>query len=398
MGTVAVTGPQLKIHKQPISLFEWFLSWLRQGASPTRERRPVTRQREHSRSSLGPAASAAPRELESRGAGRSELAPREPQQRKAEASALPRLVTKPSIVCLDLVNQRTLAVSGAEQALLERIAQRVESGKFELPQLPATSMALVNLAGKPGVDVSRLVDLISSDPSLASELLRTANSVLYAAHVPAETLNQAVMRIGLRGLRSLIFSVSVKGTILRLGKLQTFSEEIWRQAHSVASISRDIAPLVGQEKDRAFLIGLLHDVGKIALLSILAQEASDSELVTPAAVGRVFFVHHERAGALLAEKWRLSEELISVAGNHHRFQENLEFGQSAALASLAHKLDLHLTQDDEEAFLALLSCEELEFLGVSPERRRAVLEKARRTFELGPLLGEPAAESEPHAA
>lgn len=298
-----------------------------------------------------------------------------------QSAEKPRLVSKPSLPNLDHSSHRELKVTTAERELLDRVSARIERGEFDLPHLPATSMALLNLAGKSGVDVGRVVELISSDPTLASELLRTANSVLYATHVPAETLNQAVMRIGLRGLRSLVFTVSVKGTILRLGSLQNFSEEVWRQAYSVASISRRIAPLLGEDRDHAFLVGLLHDIGKIALLSMLSKEGDDSSSTTPATVGRIFYVHHERAGAMLAAKWRLSEELISVAGNHHQYLQNGEFGRSAALASLAHKLDLHLSFDDDEAFNALLSAEEFEYLGVAQGRRRAILDQARGSFD-----------------
>lgn len=315
------------------------------------------------------------------GAESGESAPPEEERR--------RLVSKPALANLDHAAHRELRVSSAERQLLDRLSERIERGQFDLPHLPATSMALVHLTGRAGVDVGRVVELISSDPTLASELLRTANSVLYATHVPAETLNQAVMRIGLRGLRSLVFTVSVKGTVLKLGQLQGFSEEIWRQAFSVASISRRIAPLLGEDKERAFLVGLLHDIGKVALLAMLAQEELASA-ATPASVGRAFYVHHERAGALLAAKWRLSEELISVAGCHHRFQENEAYSRSAAIASLAHKLDLHLSFEDEAAFLSLTSCAELDFLGVPEGRRRGLLEQARHAFQ---ALGQEAREA-----
>ena len=72
-----------------------------------------------------------------------------------------------------------------------------------MPQLPSTNLAAIEVASDPSADVAELVELISSDPLLCSELLKTANSVLYATHVPAESMHDAVMRIGLRALRSL---------------------------------------------------------------------------------------------------------------------------------------------------------------------------------------------------
>jgi putative nucleotidyltransferase with HDIG domain len=282
----------------------------------------------------------------------------------------------------NLDSKRVLAQSldEPENALLERVTKKIETGKFDLPHLPATSMALVNLAGKPGVDVNRVVQLISSDPSLAGELLRISNSVLYATHMPAGTLNEAVMRIGLKGLRTLIFSVSVKGTLLKVKGLASFSEEVWRQAFSVATLARKIAPLVGFDRERAFLVGLLHDVGKIALLDMLSKEMQRGSRLSPATVGRVFYLHHERAGEKLATAWRLDEELTSIAGQHHAFGSNETYEKAAALASLAHKLDLHLCFEDSSDFNQLVSAPEFESLGLPHNRRQAVLDQARRAF------------------
>ncbi len=287
----------------------------------------------------------------------------------------------PAVPNLDGKRWLTESLNADEAALVERIGESIASGKFELPHLPATTLALVNLAGKPGVDVTRVVELISSDPSLAGELLRVSNSVLYSTHVPASTLNEAVMRIGLRGLRTLIFSVSVKGTVMKMKDLSQYSKEVWRQAFSVATIARKIAPLLEIERERAFLIGLLHDVGKIALLAMLSKEMRRGTIVSPATVGRVFYTHHELAGSRLAEKWRLDAELVSIAGQHHNCKANQEYERGAALASLAHKLDLHMGFDDEASYRGLVRCPEFESLGISEGRRMAVLDQARRAYE-----------------
>jgi len=278
---------------------------------------------------------------------------------------------------LDCRSHLQTPLAKRETELVERIGAAIEVGRFELPQLPATSMALMSLSGRADVEVDQVVRLVSSDPSLASELLRLSNSVVYATHVPAQTLNEAVMRIGLRGLRSLIFSVSVRGSVMRLKKLEAFSEEIWRQAFSVASIARAIAPALGMDRERAFLVGLLHDIGKIALLAMLAKETRGGDPPSPATVGRVFYVHHERAGRALASRWRLDDEIVSVAGNHHDFQSNPDFGRSAALASLAHRLELHLSYEDEDLH-ELTQAPELEFLGVPEEQRLGIVDLARR--------------------
>ena len=277
--------------------------------------------------------------------------------------------------------QLRTSLDARERVLLQSLANKIAAGRLELPQLPATSMALISLSGRADAEVSQVVELISTDPSLAGELLRLANSVIYAAHVPAETLNTAVMRVGMTGLRALVFSVSVRGSVLRTKSLEVFTEEVWRQAFSVATIAREIAPIFRMDKERAFLVGLLHDVGKIALLSMMSKEMAKDDTISPAMVGRVFHVHHQRAGRALAENWRLNAEIVSVAGNHHQYRTNEEFGRSAALASLAHTLDLFLSFNDDAAYRGLLETPEFDFLEVTPEHREAVLDTARRIYQ-----------------
>lgn len=265
--------------------------------------------------------------------------------------------------------------SAREAAVVSAVGRRVEAGDLVLPVLPTTSMAAVDLASRPSAEVAAVVELIAGDPVLSSELLKISNSVLYAGHAKCESLREAVMRIGLRALRSMIFSISMRAVLLRDKALARMAEEIWRQAHSVSLMARGLAPLLGMDRERAFLIGLLHDIGKVALLDTVRQEAADIEL-RPALLGRVFYLHHERAGERLARAWKLPDELVSVAGRHHRFDRNAEHGRSAALASLAHALDLGLTLGGPGHLERLLERPELEFLGVEPARRQALLDVA----------------------
>ena len=119
------------------------------------------------------------------------------------------------------------------------------------------------------------------------------------------------------------------------------------------------------ERNQAFLLGLLHDVGKVALLACLSKEIKSASEVNSALIGKLFLKAHEAAGLDLAVDWRLSEELVSVAGRHHNFRENEKFPRSAALVTLAHKMDLFLSLNADEEFRQLASGDEFEFLGLA---------------------------------
>jgi HD-like signal output (HDOD) protein len=269
----------------------------------------------------------------------------------------------------------------SERALLERISTRIREQRYELPHLPSSSMAVIDLASQPSADVRELVERIRSDMVLSSELLRTANSAAYAASEPAETLHQAVVRIGMRSLRSLIFSISMRGVIFRARGLDDYAAELWRQAYSVASICRLLAGSARLDPEKAFLLGLLHDIGKVCLLDMLRRELqrpeSRSASVSPVLLGRLFLQHHEHVGREMAVAWKLSPEIAAVAGCHHEYERNAEFPRSAALVSLAHKLDLFLALGDEEGYRGLARAREMDVLGLTQEQRAIALAGAR---------------------
>ncbi|MEW6072811.1 MAG: HDOD domain-containing protein [Planctomycetota bacterium] len=261
-----------------------------------------------------------------------------------------------------------------EVDLMRRVQSRIEEGRFVLPELPSTSMALFDLASRPSADLLEVAAKIEADPVLASELLREANSALVGARVPADTLQDAIARLGLRRLRSLILALSVRGLVLGGKGLRQHAAEVWRQAYAVGSIARVLAPHVGMDRERAFLLGLLHDVGKIPILHLLSGELGTLDDATVALVGRLYLRFHERVGEGMARTWKLPPEVVAVAGRHHDFRGNTEFPAGAALCSLAHKMDLFLSLGAEREYRALAQGEEMAVLGLADHRRPVALQ------------------------
>jgi HD-like signal output (HDOD) protein len=277
-------------------------------------------------------------------------------------------------------NRGDLHLEEKERELLARICARIAKKDLELPQLPSTSMAVIDMTSKNSAEISDIVDLIESDPVLSSELVKTANSALYSGAEAAETISQAVMRLGLRNLRTLMFSLSMRSAVLRDKRLSHYAEEVWRQSYSTASIARAIAKPLGVDPDRAFLLGLLADIGKVSLLAMLRKEIPKGTEVSPVLVGRIFYLFHETAGERLAEAWNLPPDIVAVAGCHHRYEENQRDAKDAALVSLALKLDILLTQDDGEEYRKATHAPEMDFLKATQDQRREMLDAAYAAF------------------
>ncbi len=311
---------------------------------------------------------------------------RDPAPAPQRAGA-PRGTPAPSEVSnLDRAETLMVVLEGEDDDILWRLSEHIEKGRFEIPQLPSTSFAAIEMCNRASADVKEIAELITTDPLLSGDLLRVANSVLYAAQEPAVTLHEAVMRVGLRALRSLILSASMRSVLLSSRGLAHYAEEVWRQSVSVAMIAREIAEPLGFEKEKAYALGLLHDVGKVALLAMLGKELTGVGDLTPALVGQVFLKLHERAGAAMARAWRLPEEICSVAGSHHDLGANLEHPRSAALAHLCHSLDLHLSLDDEQGYRELVHSPAFDFLGAQEPVRHRVLALGHEAYAKGQAL------------
>lgn len=268
-----------------------------------------------------------------------------------------------------------------EDNVLLQIEQRIEQSRYTLPELHANHLLLMSMVNNPSVDMRDLAEAITHDPMLSGELLKIANSALYATTFPAETLQEAILRIGLRGMRSVIFAASMRAIVFRSKDLQEFADGVWRQSYSMGCIAREIGPLCGIDSERAFVIGLLHDVGKVPLLALLRECIPHGKRANLALVGRAFGRWHERAGARLAKEWKLPPDLESVIRCHHDFRHNESEPRLAAFASLVHKLDLQLSLSSEREYRALAHSLELDTLGVQQEQRLLVIRRAREAFE-----------------
>lgn len=311
-----------------------------------------------------------------RAATRAASAPAPAPRGGVEAPAFPAAITHlphPDRVGVESIPER-------EAAWLDAIERRVLAGDFELPQLPSTTLAVVELAADPDAAAARLAALVERDPVLSSELLKTANSVLFSGTAPAQTLQQAVVRLGARQLRGLAFALQMKRVVSRAKGLTAYADSFWRQATSMAKLAREVAAAARMDEDQAFLVGLLHDIGKVPLLDLIGREVNRRSDISRALVGRVFTRFHETVGAKLAERWSLPADLTAVAGHHHDFAGNATSPRFAALASLVHGLDLQLALGSEPSFYDLRQRAEFDVLGIAPEQRGPVLRACVSAF------------------
>ncbi len=286
----------------------------------------------------------------------------------------------PGVGHLDRDGDESETFTAAQEELVARIRARIATGRFGFPLLPTSAIAALAVANRPTAEVRHLVAVVERDPLLTGEMLRIANSAMYSMKFPATSLQQAVMRIGLRSVRSALYSAVMKSDLAQSSVLTVYAEETWRQSQSMARIAKAIGGVLGFEPEQAHVIGLLQDLGKLALLTVLQGEMRSADEITPAVVRRVFREFHEHAGGVMALAWKLPKEMTDVIACHHDFASNTTESRAAALAFLAQQIDLLLSTADDAGYESLASSEVFNALGVADDGRWEILDHARHLW------------------
>ncbi|ALK98831.1 histidine kinase [Massilia sp. WF1] len=234
----------------------------------------------------------------------------------------------------------------------EQLAKDVQ----DLPSLPAVVMELLSNIEQENIDISVLAKKVSYDQALTAKTLRLANSSAFGLQVKVATIQQAITFLGFQTTRNLITAAAVTGCFPN-GRCPGFNDKaFWRHSIATAACARSLARRLRFNQDVAFTAGLLHDIGRLVLVSghpqayaeVLAwRSRHDGEMLD--AERAVLGVDHVEAGVALAEHWNFSDMMRQAIAWHHA-PETPGAGFLAAIVHVAnavvHALDLAGEEDE----------------------------------------------------
>jgi putative nucleotidyltransferase with HDIG domain len=211
-----------------------------------------------------------------------------------------------------------------------------------LEPLPGHVLEAMHLLDDPKSSADEVAAAVGRDPVLAARVLRLANSALYMRTRRVATLREAVVLIGFGAIRSLLVTAVAYDAFRRGAPGYGLDQlRMWQHALAVATIARHIARTRRMNAEAAFVAGLLHDIGKMALAHALQEQYERvlGEIRAGAdfleAERRTFGCDHAQIGAEAARRWRLPDELVEAIEYHHRPDEL----DAPGLADVVHVAD-----------------------------------------------------------
>ena len=219
--------------------------------------------------------------------------------------------------------------------------EELVAGDPSLASFPDIYFRLQEAIRDPGVSAGHIAGIIGRDPGLSASLLRLANSPFYALGRPIDSLLRGVMVIGAGELAQLALGITVVDRFRDMPSGSLTMRQAWEHAVGCGVMARVLAVQIGgQQEERLFVAGLLHDIGRLVMLRRLPRHmaramelAGRSGLPLWQAERQTMGFDHAAVGRTLLAHWQLPPALADAVGDHHADGEGL--GLDAAIVHVA---------------------------------------------------------------
>jgi putative nucleotidyltransferase with HDIG domain len=231
----------------------------------------------------------------------------------------------------------------------ERIESQLETCA-RLPSLSTINNVLHELLHAEQCYTSQVSDVIRRDPSMTTRLLRLVNSVYFGLSAPVTNIEEAVFYLGVRQIRQLAMVTPVIEDLQKLTNQLPFPwREFWQHCIATAILTREIIGDVLPAVDEVdYISGLLHDVGKIVMISAFPKHFTEIQRTLSqgavdllAAESEILGLDHCELGALYLKQHKLPEAVVEAVRCHHHPCLATRYGRVVAAVQIADLLVRH---------------------------------------------------------
>jgi putative nucleotidyltransferase with HDIG domain len=214
----------------------------------------------------------------------------------------------------DMKERRLMAL---RQAVIDRI-----NDDHSFPAFPATIQKLNSVMVRQECSLGEVASIVETDPGLTARCLKLANSAAFAGAERIQNIRTAVMRLGIREIRRMTFSVGLVSSFSHL-KVQVDWTEYWLHSVLTARLTELLTGAYQAVTGKEYLAGLIHDIGKLLVEHYFPQEFASMVLVRNRTDDhaelerRTVGITHADVCVLIAERWNLDVDIVHAVKHHH---------------------------------------------------------------------------------
>ncbi len=223
-----------------------------------------------------------------------------------------------------------------------RLLSRLTAPDYQPPVLPTVALELLALSRKPSIGIRDIAALLERDPVLTADTLRIAQSAAFQGASPIRSIDEALVRMGLRRASDLFFRAALESKLFRCGASVAAFERLRKHSVATADLSRLVCRQTSLFDDSAYLCGLLHDVGIAGCMLAIGCERKDNPNGTFEQLWPSIHAVHAQFALHIAVLWNLPQELRLVLSHHLAFGVTDPVHPLAAVTYLAEHLAVQL--------------------------------------------------------
>ncbi len=238
---------------------------------------------------------------------------------------------------LDYDNLETVVAGDTNVKLIYEITQLFKSNAITLPSLPEIALYINSELNNENLGTKKLAQIVQMDPIIAARIVQVANSALYGGNNNSDSIQNAITQIGLESIRNIVMGVVLRdlfmpNTELVVHKMTQFYENSIRTGVICYELAKQIPEF---NPERAFLFGLLHDIGVIPILvavdahAELAHKAGNLEMVLSQLKSHI--------GGMILQQWKFDNELVNNAREAYNWERDVDKADYCDLVQVALK-------------------------------------------------------------
>lgn len=274
----------------------------------------------------------------------------------------------------------------ATATIPETVRKLLASQPIELPIFHPVALKLQRMLSDYDFTVDEVAQVATEDQSLASQMLKIANSPMYMGRTKVATIKETVIRLGAQQVINLAIAASQASSHSSENEvLDRYMKELWLHSHGCALGSKWLAHACGMRgvADETYLAALLHDVGKLYLLKSierLVKAGVISSMFDDDLILEIFEVMHVEQGYRLMQHWNFPAMYCDVIRDHHTEKWDTVNKMLAIVRFVnmaAHRVGLGLKHEPDLVLKALPEAEILDISDLQIAELEGVLDESR---------------------